>query len=366
MLNGPQINSGVLKICLVMLMVTGSGLYPAEAPFYRQRKIFQAGEYGPQCHSSTIAEASNGDLLAAWWSGSYEGARDVVIKVARLPRGAEKWERSETVADFPGVFEGNPVLFSLPDGRIFLFFARIESRGPEGLQIMYSVSSDLGHIWAPVKEFVTRRGIRTRNHPIVMPNGEILFPLHDQADGSSVFLISGDGGATWDMTGPVVSEPGNIQPTVVSRGNGELYALMRTWNEEPDKRFLWQSESHDYGRTWSSPVYSRIPSVSSAIEMTRLENGHIVLAFNDGRERARTPLNLALSVDNAQTWSYNRALEKGIGRFAYPAIIQTRDGHIHVTYSYNRQYIKHVEVNEAWIKMIPYPAPPGTAIFLPK
>jgi len=66
------------------------------------------------------------------------------------------------------------------------------------------------------------------------------------------------------------SDPGNIQPTAIEREKGELYALMRTWHEDPAKRFLWQSESKDYGRTWAAPSYSRIPSIDSAVEMLKL------------------------------------------------------------------------------------------------
>jgi len=173
-----------------------------QSPYYRARDIFAPGMYGPRCHSSTIVELKNGDLMAAWWSGSYEGATDVVIKAARLPLGADTWEPATTVADFPDRFQGNPVLFSLADGRLWLFFAVIHFRGPKGVQIMFRESTDLGRTWGPMREFATEPGIRTRNHPIIMPNGEILFPLHDQRTGSSVFLISGDLGQTWEMTLP--------------------------------------------------------------------------------------------------------------------------------------------------------------------
>ena len=321
-----------------------------EEPLYRARSIFQPGEYGSQCHSSTIIELANGDLLAAWWSGSYEGATDVVIKAARLPLGADSWERAKIVADIPGRFEGNPVLFSILNGRIWLFFVVIDPDAPGMVQIMFRESKDLGYTWGPTKEFVTKRGIRTRNHPIVMKNGEILLPLFDHPTGQSIFLISSDLGQTWILSKPIISDFENVQPSVIQREDGELYALMRTWNEDATKRFLGQSVSKDYGRTWSALTYSNVPTVSSSVEMITLKNGHVVLAFNDGKERERTPLNLALSLDGGKTWSYNRILESGQGSFSYPSLVQSKNGHIHVTYSYNRRFIKHVEVNEAWIK----------------
>ena len=148
--------------------------------------------------------------------------------------------------------------------------------------------------------------------------------------------------------GPLPASHG-IRGWSVSRGGGELYALMRTWNEDPAKRFLWQSESRDYGRSWSPPTYSSIPTVSSAIEMVGLANGHVVLAYNDGQGRERTPLTLAVSVDGGRTWACKRNLETGEGPVSYPSIIQSRDGRLHVSYSYRRLYIKHVELNEAWV-----------------
>jgi predicted neuraminidase len=297
-----------------------------------------------------VVELANGDLAAAWWSGAYEGATDAVIKVARLRPGADTWDPATTAADIPGYFQGNPVLFALSDGRLWLFFVVAYAPGPHGIQIMRQESADLGHTWTPFEPFHTERGIRTRNHPIWLPGGEILFPFHDGRDGSSLFEISGDLGRTWQRSDPIRSEPGNVQPTVIARRQNELYALMRTWHEDPAKRFLWQSASHDAGRTWDPPTYSQVPTVSSAIEMVRLRNNHVVLAYNDGRARARTPLTLALSVDGGRTWSWKRNLEEGAGAFSYPSIIQSDDGQVHATYSYRREFIKHVEVNEDWIR----------------
>ena len=327
---------------------------PEEKPFYRAINIFEPGEYGLRCHSSTITELANGDLLAAWWSGSYEGATDAVIKTARFPFGARSWESAVTLVDIPDRFVGNPVLFSLPNGCVWLFFVTVDPSSRRMVQIMFLESNDLCYTWSPIKKFITEPGIRTRNHLIIMQSGEILFPLFNQIKGQALFLISGDLGKKWEVSEPIISDPPNVQPTVISKKNGDLYALMRTWHDEPKKRFLWQSKSQDYGRTWSSPSYSQIPTVSSAIEMIKLKNGNVVLAFNNGRDRERTPLNLALSLDEGCTWPYNRILESGQGSFSYPSLIQSQDGHIHVTYTYRRELIKHVEVNEAWIKAVSF------------
>jgi predicted neuraminidase len=52
---------------------------------------------------------------------------------------------------------------------------------------------------------------------------------------------------------------------------------------------------------------------------------------------------VAVSKDGLD-WSPALELETEKGEFSYPAVIQARDGTIHITYTWNRKKIRHVEI----------------------
>ena len=159
-------------------------------------------------------------------------------------------------------------------------------------------------------------------------------------------MISEDGGETWRKYGGICAPQGVIQPTVVRLSNGSLLMYMRTGGRGG---YIWKSVSLDNGRTWSSAMATSLRNPNSAVELVKLASGNIALAFND-TTRGRTPLNIALSLDEGATWPFNGALETGEGEFSYPAMIQDADGYIHIVYTNRRVNIRHVKTNEAWIK----------------
>ena len=42
-------------------------------------------------------------------------------------------------------------------------------------------------------------------------------------------------------------------------------------------------------------------------------------------------------------------LETNPGEYSYPSVLQTKDGKIHIIYTFRRYSIKHVEMNEDWL-----------------
>ena len=148
---------------------------------------------GRQSHAANLVELDNGDLLCAWFAGSKEGAGDICIALSRLPHGAARWMEPVWVTEDATRSEQNPVLFSAPDGALWLLYSSQETRGctweewrrrvaageAEGAfttrgtsVIRRRLSSDGGHTWGPVETLVSNPGSFSRNSIVVLNNGD--------------------------------------------------------------------------------------------------------------------------------------------------------------------------------------------------
>ncbi|MBI1784833.1 exo-alpha-sialidase, partial [Candidatus Sumerlaeota bacterium] len=108
--------------------------------------------------------------------------------------------------------------------------------------------------------------------------------------------------------------------------------------------------SRDGGKTWSAIKLTGIQHPGAGIDSVRLKDGRCLLVYNDSRNR-RSPLSIAISYDNAETWRKwmdIEALEKGDpSELSYPNIIQAADGSVHVVYTWKRERIKHAQISLA-------------------
>ena len=241
---------------------------------------------------------------------------------------------------------GNAVVFRAGSKRLFIAWCRMEASRPlrrgggwGDTRLFYRTSMDHGHSWSKDQPFLGGLPEGLRNLPITLRSGELFLPL-----GHS-FAGSGNGGQTWEHLGAVDS---GGQPTVIQRSDGSLLTLLRK-----GPRIL-QAESLDAGRTWSKPVATELKNPDAGIAMTQLRNGHLVLVFNDS-ETARTPLSIARSVDEGRTWLPPLALESNPGEYSYPCVMQASNGRIHITYTFRRYTVKHVEIDENWLAHLSRP-----------
>ncbi|ARA91982.1 hypothetical protein AWN76_001570 [Rhodothermaceae bacterium RA] len=203
-----------------------------------------------------------------------------------------------------------------------------------------------------------RLGWQTRNKPVALPGGRLILPLYSDRFSFSLMALTDDGGQTWSFSTPLVGA-GNVQPAIARRTDGTLVAYMRD-NGPPPQR-LHVSTSTDDGATWSDVRDSDHVNSGTAADVVVLANGHWAMVNND-TETGRYRLTVSISPDEGRTWPWSRALaddDRGneATRSHYPAIIQSRDGLLHVIYSVHhedrsgpRKTIHHARFNEAWVR----------------
>jgi predicted neuraminidase len=293
----------------------------------------------PSCHASTVAEVRR-QLVAAWFGGTAEGRDDVCIYLAR--RGRNGWSEPEKVAE--GVVEGdlrrypcwNPVLFQPRRGPLLLFY-KVGPR-PSSWWGMVRSSSDEGRTWSPARRLPEGHLGPVRAKPVQLRDGTLVCGSSTEHEGWRVHMeFTRPPMDEWWRTDALntAEEWGAIQPTVLLHRGGVVQILCRSRQEA-----ILEAWSQDHGRTWSPLRRTELPNPSAGIDAVRLRDGRFLLVYNHTR-RGRGNLNVAVSKDG-RGWFAGHVLEDEPGEFSYPAVIQTRDGMVHVTYTWKRQRIRHV------------------------
>jgi predicted neuraminidase len=339
---------------VLMLLAAALAEAPAQPGLLLQEFIFDKAPHA-SCHAVTIVETRAG-LVAAWFGGTREGNVDVGIWMARHSDG--KW--SEPVEAFNGIqyVDGsgkthrhpcwNPVLCRPREGPLLLFYKVGPS--PSTWWGMRTESSDDGKTWSVPGRLPEGILASVKNQPLQLPDGSLLCPSSTEHDGWRVhFERTADLGRTWTRLGPINDgkELGIIQPCLLTHPEGRLQALCRT----RALGRITETWSDDGGMTWSKPAATSLPNPNSGIDAVTLKDGRHLLVYNH-TPKGRTPLNVAVSSDGKQ-WHAALTLEQEPGEYSYPQVIQTRDGLVHVAYTWKRQRIKHVVLDPAQLRVRP-------------
>lgn len=317
--------------------------------------IFEKASF-PESHASTIAETPKG-LIAAWFGGTKEGNKDVCIWTSRLVNNT--WTAPEMAAD--GIINDtlrypcyNPVLYQVPHGELLLFY----KIGPNvaGWKGYMKRSKDNGLTWGERENLPDGFLGPIKNKPVLLGK-ELWCPSSTEKTGWKVhFEITKDAGRTWRKTdslndGKIISA---IQPSILKYKHNTLQVMCRSKN-----RTINESWSYNGGKTWSPMKASSLPNTNSGTDAVTLNDGRQLLVYNHVKppadaangKGARTPLNVALSKDGKK-WYASLILEDSpIGQYSYPSVIQTKDGMIHIVYTWRRQRIKHVMIDPFQLEM---------------
>ncbi len=335
---------------LMAMLVTAAPEKVSDPAVVKSEFIFETAPF-PSCHASTLVETPSG-LVAAWFGGTAERNPDVCIYVSRQLNGA--WTPPVAVADGVGFATNrlptwNPVLFQPAHGPLLLFY-KVGPK-PSAWWGMLTTSTNNGQSWSPARRLPEGILGPIKNKPVQLADGAILCGSSTEGDGGwrVHFERTPDFGTSWSATEPV--NDGQtiraIQPSILCHPAGRLQAVGRT-----DNRRLFETWSTDGGRTWGPMSLMDLPNPDSGTDAVTLRDGRQLLVYNHNvrtgsHNKGRSPLNVAVSADGKQ-WSAALVLEnapEAPNGFAYPAVIQTQDGLVHITYTWERRRIKHVVVD---------------------
>jgi len=332
-------------------------------------------------HCPSLCPLPDGRLLCTWYAGSREGARDVAVFLAESagggaagsdPAGSDPagsditgsdttWSPPRAIIDPRtataelGRFVakvGNAVIFADAGGRPWIVYVSIAVGGWSGSSLNACSSPDGGRTWSasqrlPLSPFFNISEL-VRAAPVLTADGTIGLPAYHECLGKfpEMLWLKADGDRLLATKTRLAGGRAWLQPAVVPLDERSALAFLR--NHAQPRRLLVQ-RSDDAGKTWSPPADTSLPNPDASIAAVRLSSGAVLLAFNDSLHD-RTNLRLAVSADGVGDWQRIATLaEEPGGSFGYPYMIQDAAGTVHLVHEWNKQRVRHLAFNEAWI-----------------
>lgn len=379
----------------------------AEARFQSR---FASSALHTQTHAASLVELKDGRIRAFWFAGSREGAKDVEIRSAVFDPARGLWGAEQTVASREGTKQsvlryvsklGNPVAGRAADGTLWLYYVTVSMGGWAGSSITAVTSADEGITWSPARRLVSSPFLNistlVKGASFLYSDGTMGLPVYHEFISKFGELLRLDKtGAVIDKQRLSAGKDHGLQPVFLAKNANEALVLMRYSGADTPHRAI-SVATNDAGQHWTAPVKSLLSNPDSALSAVVLPDGRILAALNN-MEQGRDALMLVISADGGNTWRNVYQLEdqlaareqqldethylkiiEGLAKdtdakaadapseyvesvkrqvcaghncrfeFSYPYLIRTQSGDIHLVYTWNRSFIKHIWFTQAWL-----------------
>ncbi len=356
---------------------------------------------GQAVHAASVVELRDGRLRAVWFSGSREGAGDVAIKTSVMDAASLHWGEETTLFDRQQLQQGlwryikklgNPVIARMPDDSLMLWLVNVSLGGWAGSSITWLRSTDEGLSWSTPRRLVTSPFLNistlVKGAPIFYADGQIGLPVyHEFVTKFAEILRLSPHGQVLDKT-RIPGSQTSLQPVVLVADPQRAQVYMRSGKATA----VMMSATDDAGKTWSATHATPWINPDSALAGVVTGTGQQWLALNThpkNREvlallqtRTAGPFEGAipliveaspkpekrLSVADyerllgdelkargaspAQAQTYIASAKRQLcgadtcaQEFSYPYLLQSRDGYLHLVYTWHRSRIKHVRLD---------------------
>ena len=316
---------------------------------------------GATAHAVTLAQRSDGKLIAAWFAGSREGASDVAIFSSVYDHGA--WTAPQLIINRQRVEHdthrlirklGNPLLWRDAKNVLHLWFVSASYGGWSGSAINHVQSQDDGQHWSTVTRIVTtpfaNLSTLVRNPALALADGGVALPTYHEFLNKRPEWLRFDRNLRLADQSRIPDSVRTLQPAAAALDQHRVLAMTR--DSGPPHR-IYSAYSSDSGGRWQPATATAIPNPDSAFALLRLADGTLLLACNP-LEANRNRLALLRSLDEGRHWSAPLIIEQGSvdEEFSYPALLQDTAGAVHLAYTWKRQTIKHVALSPAQIEAL--------------
>ena len=362
---------------------------------------FVSAAPGQAVHAASIVELSDGHLRAVWFSGSREGAGDVSVQTAVMDADTLQWGAETTLFERHQIERslwryvkkiGNPVVARAPDGALWLWMVNVSLGGWAGSAITWSRSTDEGTSWSQPRRLVTSPFLNistlVKGAPFALVDGQIGLPVYHEfvTKMGEILRIDSDGRVVDKVRIP--GSQTSLQPVVLVTGPKLAQVYMRSGTAKA----LMTSLTDDAGKTWSMTRETTWPNPDAALAGLVTGAGAQWLALNpttnhreilallqadkEGSFKGASPWIVESSATPKKRLSihdYERLLASelaasGVGEtqiaayvasarrqlcgaescsqeFSYPYLLQSRDGYLHLIYTWHRTRIKHIRLD---------------------
>lgn len=343
----------------------------------------------PLGHAANAIALPDDRLLLTWYCGSYEGGEDQRIAMT-VRRRDSTWEPSRALVrrfDYQGdqwVPEiGVPAIGPGGDLRLYFWACPLSTFRlcPNRGQIRLSGGTGGGSfmpfpivpfespVWArdistsqlfqaplspdftlgTIRPLWEERGLVIMGTLRRLQSGRYVLPYHTERKEAwfhSRFLVSDTRMESWESRGDSHASPGCLEPGIVQLPSGRIVCYMRHGGFDGH---IWRSVSDDECLNFSPPERTNLrnPHAGTDVALSST-SGRLLVAFNDSYQ-LRVPLSVGISHDEGATFCV-RDVEAKLGSFAYPKLLQTRDGIWHLFYSWNYLNIQHAWFDENWLE----------------
>jgi|WetSurMetagenome_2_1015567.scaffolds.fasta_scaffold00349_21 predicted neuraminidase len=300
---------------------------------------------------------------------------------------------------------GNPVAARAADGTLRLFYVTVSLGGWAGSSITMMTSSDDGETWGEPRRLITSPFINistlVKGTPFLYADGSMGLPVYHESFSKFAEMLHLDAvGNVVDKQRLASAGQGTLQPVVLLKSPNDALVLTR-YSGKDNPHLARSLTTEDGGQHWSGVEKSSFPNPDAALSATALPDGRLMAVLNH-QEQGRDSLSLMLSADGGVTWKELRRLEEmrvirdkkldeaqcmhivqglvlnsdarlalapaamldeyvdsakarvradgGCNfEFSYPYLIQAHNGDFHLTYTWNRVFIKHVTFDQVWL-----------------